>query len=290
MSENSQDSLALLKKLELEFPEDLSESDPVDTPGSLQDFIKAPRTYKPGQALLLDLVQQLLCETNEDSAVRIAEPHTSREPGFSNQSTIYTPNHTETPLCCQKVVAAIVIKEHAKDTRYRRRIINEDVVQNVVACCEDRLINNTTKGLVRGKDEDAMQRPGNKTRMEFYYEVLKEYAIGTSRMPTHIVLPGTEILELFEEQRRGGSYQGFSNKLFGVPVISSDALSKRRGLIIAVDELVLCSSPGLKWEFGCNHGEFEQSDLSAIMLECKMGLWSKRPETIFQLSLAGTSP
>ena len=258
----------------------------VGTQVSLLDFISAPRTPVPGRVLLLDIVQKLLCKAEADTSISISEPHISKEPGFSNQSTVYTATPPAPAILdWQEVVAAIVIREQAEDKDYIRRIVHEDVVQNVIACCEDRLINGKgeVKGLLNICGAIPMARKDEKTRMEFYRQALKTYASSAGRSPTHIILPITEILELFDEPTMGGASQEFSNKLFGVPVIVSDAIPEGQGLIIAVDDIILCTSPGLKWRFGWCDGQCTSSELSAIFIHFKMGLLIKRPGTIARL-------
>lgn len=258
----------------------------VRTQVSLLDFISAPRTPVPGRVLLLDIVQKLLRKAEVVKPMSITEPHASRKPGFSNEPSEYTPTpQAPAILDWQKVVAAIVIKKQAEDKDYIRRIVHEDVVQNVIACCEDRLINGKgkVKGLLNICGATSIARKDEKTRMEFYRQALKTYASSAGRSPTHIILPITEILELFDEPTMGCASQEFSNKLFGVPVIVSDAIPEGQGLIIAVDDIILCTSPGLKWSFGCCDGQFTSSKLLAIFLDFKMGLLIKRPGTIARL-------
>ncbi len=254
---------------------------------SLLDFISAPRTHVPDRVLLLDIVQKLLCKAEAVKSISISEPHISRKPGFSNEPSVYTfTPQAPAILDWQEVVAAIVIKEQAGDKDYIRRIIHEDVVQNVIACCEDRLINGNKEkiiGLLNICGATTIARKDEKTRMEFYRQALKKYASSAGRSPTHILLPSTEIFELFDEPTMGCASQEFSNKLFGVPVIVSDAIPEGQGLIIAVDDIILCTSPGLKWRFGWCDGQNTSSELSAIFLHFRMGLLIKRPGTIAQL-------
>ena len=230
---------------------------------------------------------------------QVVQPHIAGMPGFSN-NPLAQPEHykeVQTTMAWKDVLAAMVSKEQAKDTSYIRHIFNEDVPRNVVASCEDQLINGNGAGITglfnvgdalsvasddRSKDAGRVEL----TRAFFYYNALQIYVGRTGRKPTHIILPYTEILQLLAAgQRVPKATQIFPNRLFGVPVIESHAIPEGRGLMIAADEIVLASSPGLEWEFGHSNDELEERDLSAIFLKCKMGLLIKRPETIARLSL-----
>ena len=180
-----------------------------------------------------------------------------------------------------------------------RHIFNEEVPPNVVASCEDQLINGNGDGITgllhasgatscEGGDRYQREPGSDITRVGFLRQELQSYASRTGRRPTHIILPYAEMLELVVSGRRmANAARGFTNNLFGVPIIESKAVPEGHGLIIASDEIVLASSPGLEWEFGHSNSELESLDLSAIILKCKMGLLIKRPETIVRLRFQG---
>lgn len=271
--------------LGIELPEIVSQGERIKSPGSLRDFLKtAPKTT------LSSLVYK-----SPSSRGQVVQPCDSGKPGFSNkplaQLEQYTPCEVQATMAWKSIIAAVVTREQAQNEKYIRHIFNADVPRNIVAACEDQLINGSESkftGLLQASDADHLGL--NEKRLDFFYKVLEEYAGRAGRMPTHIILPYTEILKLLmsKQQRMTYAAQGFRHKLFdvfGVPVIESTAIPENRGLIIAVDEIVLASPPGLEWEFGYSNSELEARDLSAIILKCKMGLLIKRPETIRQLYL-----
>ena len=282
----------LTKKRGLELPEDVSQ-ETLMTSSGIRDVIGFAITRnKSGGALLLSLIPTLF--GGASTRAQVVQPHDSGTPGFANkplaQPEHYTPNAVQATMTQQSVVAAVVIREHSDDEKYIRSIINTEVPRNVVASCEDLLINGDGSGftgLLQSSDEERL-KPGEK-QIDFFYRVLEEYASRAGRMPTHILLPYAEILRLLlSKQRMTYAAQSFRHKcfeVFGVPVIASDALPNNRGLLLAADEMVLAFPPGLKWKFGYRNSELESLDLAAIMLEFKMGLMVKRPEAIKQLSL-----
>ena len=293
MIENFKDFCSSHIKTGLGLLEDESQVTEIETQGSLRDFINAHHTYMPGRTLLLDLVQQFPCrmKPNEDLQLAI-EVSDSRTPGFSNKSpgdVAYTSKET---MGLQEVVAALVIRKYERDENYQRHIIAEDMIRSLVAYCEDKLINgceDKIKGLLNICGAHSAIRGEEDTRKEFYCLALEKYVRNAGRTPTHIVLPLKEILQLYIEQQGstgiciGEAAQGFSNKLFGIPVIVSDALSGEHGLILAVDDIVLASPPGLRWKFVRGLGGNERNDLT-IILSFTMGLLVKRPETVAKLT------
>lgn len=284
----------LTKEREFELPEDVSRKKLVASEGSLKDVIRFARTKnKSGAYWLLSLI--LTRFGGASTRAQIIQPHAAGMPGFANkplaQPEQYIPSKARPTMARQSVVAAVVSKEHAKDERYIRSIINNEVPNNVVASCEDLLINGNGskfKGLLHTSDEERLGM--NEERLDFFYKILGEYASRAGRMPTHIILPYTEILKLLtsRQQRMAYAAQGFRLKMFevfGVPVIESDAIPENHGLVIAADEIVLYLPSGLKWKFGHSNNELKACGLATIMLEFEMGLMIKRPETIRQLYL-----
>ena len=279
-------------------PEDVAQRKDTTSQGSLQDFIDLAQEAKSGQASLLNLVHQLR-EDESNRVAQVVQPHAAGTPGFSNNPLEQPEQYKEVQAAMARrdVLAAMVTKEQAKDTSHIRHIFNEEIPRNVVASCEDLIINGIGDGItglfhvgdaLSFASEEHYETAGgcNQSRALFYYHTLQMYANRAGRMPTHIILPYTEILQLLTSgQRAPNAARVFPNKLFGVPVIESNAIPEGRGLIIAADEIVLASSPGLEWEFGHSNNELEARGLSAIMLKCKMGLLIKRPETIARLSL-----
>lgn len=196
----------------------------------------------------------------------------------------------------QEAVAALIVEEKAQEESYRHHIIIEDMIWNMVSYCEDKLINGSTneiKGLLNVCGDISTTRKCDQTRKEFYFRALETYVRNAGRTPTHIVLPFKEILQLHMERQGSASIcigetaQGFSNKLFGIPIIVSDALSGEHGLILTVNDIVLASSPGLKWKFVREYGTLKCGKV-AIILHFAMGLLVKRPEAIAKLTLKKT--
>ncbi len=296
MIENFKDFCSSHMKIGLGLLEDESQVAEIETQGSLQDFINAHHTYMPGRALLLDLVQQFPCRMEPgDDLQLVIKDSASRMPGFSNKSPGNFACTSQETMGLQEVIAALVIKKYEQDENYQRHIIAEDIVRNIVAYCEDKLINgceDKIKGLLNVCGTLSTKREEKETRKEFYCRALKEYVSNAGRTPTHIVLPFKEILQFHVDQQDGAcvcierTEQGFSNKLFGIPVISSDALSGEHGLILAVDDIVLASSPGLKWEFIRGYGNLGCGGM-AILLSFTMGLLVKRPGTVAKLTWKG---
>lgn len=289
---------SLLLQRGLEMPDDVSQREDTKSRGNLQDFIDVVQEAKSGQTSLLSLVHQL----HEDKGNRVAQviqPHAAGMPGFSNNPLVQPEPCKEVRaiMAWKDVVAAMVTKEQAKNTSHMRYIFNEEVPQNVVASCEDQLINGNGAGITGlfnvgdalsvASDDDLSEDEGrNQTRETFYYHALRMYISRARRRPTHIILPDTEIIQLLPQgQKVLNTARVFPNKFLGMTVIGSKAVPEGRGLMVAADEIVLASSPGLKWEFGHSNDELESQDLSAIILKCKMGLLIKRPETIARLSL-----
>ena len=271
--------------LGIELPEIVSHKERIKSPGNLRDFLKdAPKTT------LSSLVYK-----GPSSRGQVVQPCDSGKPGFSNKPLVqleqYTPDEIQAHMAWKSIIAAVVTREKAQSDKYIQHIFHADVPRNIVAACEDQIINGSGSkftGLLQASDEERLEL--GEERIDFFYRVLEEYASRTGRMPTHIMLPYTEILKLLisKQQRITYAAQGFRHKsfdVFGVPVIESAAIPENRGLILAVDELVLASPPGLEWEFGYSNSELEARDLLAIVLRCKMALLLKRPETIRQLSL-----
>ena len=285
---------SVTKDLGLDLPEKLSQRRTAQSDGSLQDFLKAaPLTNKSGQDLLVRLVRKFFGDASDWTA-QVVQPYASGKPGFANkpltQPECYTPNETMATMAGQSVVAAVVNREQAGDENYIRRIMSQDVPRNVVASCEDLLINGQGSGitgLLHIGEEDC--RKDSESQLDFFYRALKEYASRAVRMPTHIILPYTEILRLLaSDQKMAFAARGFRHKdleVFGVPVIESNAIPKNQGLILAADEIVLASSPGLEWKFGHSNSDLQSRDLSAIMLKYQMGLSIKRPETVRRIYL-----
>lgn len=282
----------LTQKLELELPEDVSRKKLMASEGSLRDVIRFARTKnKSGAHLLLSLILTRFGETC--TRAQIVQPHASGRPGFANkplaQPEQYAPSEVRATMAQQSVLAAVVDKEQAKDERYIRSIINNEVPNNVVASCEDLLINGTGskfKGLLHASDEE---RIGPEEQIDFFYKVLEDYASRAGRMPTHIILPYKEILKLLTSRQRiafaAHGFRGHMLEVFGVPVIESDAIPENHGLVVSADEIVLALPSGLKWKFGHSNNELKAHGLAAIMLEFEMGLMIKRPETIRRLYL-----
>ncbi len=273
-------------------PGNISQRKDVQSEGGLWDFFKIANENKSGGDLLLGLV---LRETG--NRAKVVQPYTSGKPGFSNkplaQPELYTPNEVQATMAWKNVVAAVVIGQRTGEESYQDFILNYVVPRNVVASCEDQLINGTGSeitGLLHTGDEDCLTR--NEEPIDFLHRALKEYASRAGRMPTHIVLPYTEILALLASgQRMANAARGFRNKsfeVFGVPVIESTAIPENRGLIVAADEITLATSPGMEWEFGHRNKELESCGLSAIILKCQLGLLIKRPEAVVRLNFDGT--
>lgn len=283
-----------------EMPEDVAQRKDIKSQGSLQDFIDIAHEAKSDQVSLLSLVHQLR-EDESNRVAQVVQPHVAGMPGFSNNPLAQPEKYQEvqTTMDWKEVLAVMVTKEQAKDTNHIRHIFNEEVPRNVVASCEDQLINGNGDGITgllhaSGAisptfEESYEESPGcDISRVAFLRNELQSYASRTGRKPTHIILPYPEILELAASgQRMANAARGFPNKLCGVPIIESKYVPEGRGLIIAADEIVLASSPGLEWEFGHSNSELEAHDLSAIILKCKMGLLINRPETLVQLRFYG---
>lgn len=284
----------LTRQLEAVLRKDASKEAGVETEGSIQDFIAAPRTRTPGQTLLLDLVQQLPCNGNpEESLLWAVEDSSTRTLGFSNESPEkFTPNRPKETKALLKVIAALVIEKRARHESYKRHII-KDIIRNVVACCEDKLINGNSQitGLLNVCSAPSIIRGKDERRITFYHRALEEYANNAGRTPTHIVLPFKEILQLHVERQDDvgvdieGTAAGFSNKLFGIPVIVSDALPRERGLILAADDIILVSFPGLSWVLESEGSILKTNGLVAIILSFTMGLSIKYPKTVARLTL-----
>ncbi len=288
--------LPLLQLLGLNLPDDVSKGAEIATPGSIQNFIGARRTNMPGRTLLLDLVQQFPCSMKPDAKLKWAvEDSASREPGFSDGKLDgFNPQHPQATIASHDVAAALIINEQARDESYKRHIITKDVVRNVVAYCEDQLINGCDEKIIGllsfcGK-ESIEANADDKGRIAFYCRALKKYASDAKRTPTHIVLPFREVLLLHMEQQEnvniclGKAARGFPLKLFGIPIIVSDALPEDSGLILAVDDIILPSYPGLKWDFG-HKGKGLPANDSAIILSFTMGLLIKHPKAVAKLNL-----
>lgn len=284
----------LTQKLEAILRENVPKVAGIETGGSIQDFIAAPRTRMPGQTLLLDIVQQLPCNRKPKGDLLWAvEDSSTRTPGFSNESPEkFAPNRPKQTTALLEVIAALVIKQRAQDESYKRHII-KDIIQNVVACCEDQLINGDSQitGLRHVDNALPIPRENNEERITFYRRALKEYANKAGRAPTHIVLPFKEILQLHVERPDDVSVRieetalGFSNKLFGIPVIVSDALPREHGLILTADDIILVSFPGLSWVLISEDDILKTNDLAAIILSFTMGLSIKYPKAVAQLTL-----
>ena len=279
-------------------PDDVSQREDTKSRGNLQDFIDVAQEAQSGQLSLLNLVHQLR-EGESNRVTQVVQPHAAGTPGSSNNPLAQPEQckEVQATMAWKSVVAAMVTKEQARDTGDIRHIFNEDVPRNVVAACEDQLINGNGAGItglfnvgdalsVASDDDLGENEERNQTRATFYYHALQMYISRARRKPTHIILPYTEIIQLLPQgQKVLNTARVFPNKFLGMTVIGSKAVPEGRGLMIAADEIVLASSPGLKWEFGHSNDELESQDLSAIILKCKMGLLIKRPETIARLSL-----
>ena len=278
-------------------PWDISQRKNVQSSGySLGAFFTAPITYtnKSGGDLLIRRVRK---QDVSNGVVHVFQPYDAGKPGFSNkplaQPEQCTPNEVQAAMAWKSFVAAVVTEKQAEEQEYKHIIFNRVVPHNVVASCEDQLINGTGSeitGLLHTGDEDCLTR--NEEPIDFLHRALKEYASRAGRMPTHIVLPYTEILALLASgQRMANAARGFRNKsfeVFGVPVIESTAIPENRGLIVAADEITLATSPGMEWEFGHRNKELKSCGLSAIILKCQLGLLIKRQEAVVRLNFDGT--
>lgn len=286
MSENSQDSLQSLAQqhglnlLTTLFPAGFGPKPKVN----LWHLIQAAQKPLSGRESLLDAIPQYSCSKGADSKVaEIVASYTRGEPGFSNKlKAPYDTKEVTTMLARLDVVAATICDEQARDEDYMRHIINKDVARNFTAFCEDQFINGDgkkIKGLLHdSRDTTVIDSKGSPTRLVFYPRALKKYASIAGRRPSLIVLPNKEMLDL-AELLMGEEPQGFPEKLFGIPVMASDFLPDDRGLILAVDEIVLVSS-SLESNFEArNHDQVE------VSVGCNLGLLVKRPETVAQLIL-----
>ena len=296
MSENCEDFFTFLaEKRGFELPEGLSLPMDISSQAILQDFIQADQKRLPGRESFLSLIpQRLYPEGAESWREEVVQSHASMEPGFSSKllkkPKKYIPSEAKETTILKGVIAAIVTTEQALDKNYIRFVINEEVARNVVAFCEDRIINgngNQATGLLSVGGANPAARSGDENRTRFYCRALQEYTNSAGRAPTHIVLPYTAILELLAEQEIALAAPGSPSKLFGIPIIESNAISEAHGLILAVDEIVLASYPGLQWEFRHVDSEARNLDLARICLRCKMNLIIKHSKAIKKISLEG---
>lgn len=295
MSENFPDFFAILtQKLGLKLPGNVSQGTPIQSEGSLQDFIKAPRAPLLNRVLLLDLVQPRLCHKDAGSEVKeIVGPYTFGKPGFSNVlPDTYATRVAKASMVEREVVATMIKSKKAQDEDDMRHIINENIVPDVLADCEDQLINghkNGIEGLLQDSDFSFIEREENQSRLDFYFLALKKYASDAGRAPTHIALPFREILQLLEEQQNNVGaclgQTGFPNKLLGIPVIISNALPENRGLILATNDIVLLSSPRLKWIFGYEEYKINIRNQAKVAVKYKMGVLIKQLKTTMRLGL-----
>ena len=296
MIENCEDFFTFLTENRgFELPEKLLVPMGIPSQAVLQDFIQADQKLLPGQESFLSLIPQRLYPEGADSGKEeVVQPLASRGPGFSNrlleQPEKYASSKVKTTMILEGVIAAIVTTDQALDKNYIRFVINEEVARNVVAFCEDRIINGNGSqgtGLLDVGGANPTKILGNENRIRFYCRALREYANSARRAPTHIVLPYTEILELLMEQNKALAAPGFPNKLFGIPIIESNAVPEAQGLILAIDEIFLSSYPSMKWEFGHIDSEARNRDLATICLGCKINLAIKCSKAIKKLDLEG---
>ena len=283
----------LIEKRGFELPKGLSV--PMDIPSQaiLQDFIQADQKRLPGRESFLNLIpQRPYPECAGSGKEKVVQPQASMGPGFSNrlleQPEKYISSKTKTTTIMENVIAAIVTEKQALDKNYIRFVINEEVARNVVAFCEDQIINgngNQVTGLLSVGGVDSAVRSGDENSTRFYCRALREYTNSVGRTPTHIILPYTAILELLTEQNMALAALGFPNKLFGIPIIESNAVPEAHGLIIAVDEIFLSSCPGMEWEFRYVDSEARNRNLARICLGCKINLVIKHSKTIKKLDL-----
>ena len=294
-----EDFYSSLIKSGINLPEIVSQEKDAQSQGSLQDFIEIARETSSDRFLLPSLAHQLFEGT--DKVAQVVQPYAFGAPGFSNELVEQLkedpPNKIKETMAKRNIVAAVVLKKQADNKDYIRHIINEDVPRNVVASCEDQIINGNksgAKGLLHADEavsythSDALPNfiSNDASRIPFYYHTLRAYASKANRMPTHIILPHMEIMRILDSVKTTAyATQEFPNKLFGIPVIESKFIQEGRGLMLAVDEILLASSPDLEWQFGCSTNALKSRGLSAIILKCKMGLLINRPETIFRLTL-----
>lgn len=219
----------------------------------------------------------------------IVDPYTEGGPGFSNKP--FEPKvakEVRAIIAKQKVVAATICKEKAQDEAYKRDVINENVVRNMVADCEKLLVygnGEEVAGLLRDSNCTTIERKDEPKLLDFCGRALVDFYSCYHSQPTHIVLPHEEICQLPVENPNSFSTQEYPSQLFGVPLVGSHFLPKKRGLILAVNDIILISSPGLEWEFGRSNDELRTKGLSKIIIKYKVSILVRRPGAVAQLIL-----
>lgn len=286
MNETTKDALSsLASRMGLNLLDTL----PAGAKPEVQHLIQAAQKRLLDRVLLLSLIPKRICSKNAGSEVEeIVGPYAPGKPGFSNRATtsdkLPCADTVTATMAGLNVVAATIYEEQVRDENYMRYIINEEVAPNVAGFWEDQLINgdgnkNRIAGLLHDDhDTITIESKSEPTQIDFSPRTLEEYGRKAGRTPSLIILPDNEMVRLAELQL-GQDAQGFPRSLFGIPVTPSGFLLDERGLIVAVDEIVLAaSSPKLKFE-PRDHEQIE------IIVSCNLGLLIKRPGTIAKLDL-----
>ena len=275
----------LTRQLGLDLPEDVSPDRPRKSKSSLQALVQASLVHWPERDLLLGLVQPRpgdVAREGDEAVVFFV----SKEPGFSSKKG--PEQKARVAMTRHEFAATTVIEEQVWDDNYRSRVY-EDVVKNILAYCEDQLINgdgSKVTGLLELNNATPIKKDKDESREDFYCRALNEYANITGRKPTHIILSNREQLKWHAEKGMAYAAREFPQQLIEVPIMALDLVPEDRGLILAVDDIILASSL-VEWEFGFKNYQSSAKGQSRIIVSFEMGLIIKRPEAIVQLVLEG---
>lgn len=271
------------RDLKLDLPADVTEEAYIKSQKELRDLVQAVRAYWPNRDWLLSLSQLLTWDVDRHGSEAVVF-YASREPGSSNEAK--APQEARVPLTRHEIVAATVIASQAKEDG-QGSIVYEDAIRNLVAYCEDQLINgdgSKLTGLLRLSDATSITKSIQESREDFYCRTIEEYTSITGRKPTHIVISHSERLKWQAEKGVGCAAQEFPRDLREVPIIALDFVPEGRGLVLAFDDFLLVSSLW-EWKFGCKDDELSARGQSQIIVSFAMGLAIKHPKAILQLQL-----
>ena len=283
MSDDPKAYLRLLyQELKINIPNDVSQEEIVKPWRGIWGCTLAVQMLLPEPTLLFSLSQPISWDVDRDGK-EVVVFYPPRGPGSSNKER--TQLEARSPMTRHEFVAATVIDSQAEDEIYVGRVC-EDLFKNIVAYCEDQLINgdgSKTTGLLELEGTTSIIKMYEK-REDFHCRALEEYAGIARRKPTHIVLANSERLKWQEEKEEEHAAKEPLKNLREVPIIVSDLVPEERGLIIAKDDIVLVASP-LELKFGCKDGDLSAKGQSQIIASFDMGLAAKHPEAIAQLIL-----